>query len=761
MSWSNSSTIHRTKPTPPLELARLFVLCFYFLGLCLVSWSEAIAQNVDIRGIVTDDVSGERIPYANVVLLQTRYGASANNSGFYLIPAVPLGAYVLSVSAVGYQTKKISVTISEDQFTTFNIGLTEEAVRMREVTVTEDAQRTLTKVLPSVIVLDQRELKQIPMTVQEDAFRSLAILPGIVSTSDVTTQFYVRGGAGDQNLILLDGMRIYSPYHALGIFSIFDTDFIQNSTVYTGAFPAGYGGRLSSVVHLTSRDGRQTSPAAKAGVNLLSAKLAIEGPLTENIRFVTNARKSISSAPLTTILDRSAPIDFYDFFAKATFQRPDGSTKYGAVTFFSGDRLPPTTFEEAEYTWRNSVFGFSGSGLLTDRLYVSSIVYSSHFEARRLPAHSLLSPASSSVNDLTFRTDATVYTEAGSEYYFGFEFSFPSMEYRVVNSLDRPLLLRQTVADVSAWVRSNFTLASWIWDVGMHVDVASLLLNRSDYAIQPRLTGSLALDEIWRLKLAYGRFTQNVVTVNNEDDLITLFDAWIAVPDNIQAEHADHVVAGISGSLFSEIGLDVQAYFKQYGSLVSYNPDKLIPTDPDFIRGSGRSYGAEALLKYQRSDVEVLVSYALGWTTLSVQGQSYPPRHDRRHSVKTLTVYHVFEGFDLAARWDYGSGLPFTPTLAYYNRLDFRESFREPKFFETGQPYVALGEKNSRNLPPFHRLDLSAFWRFELGPLTCSIGASALNVYDRKNIFYFDRRTGRRVNSLRFFPSCQLTVEYR
>lgn len=720
------------------------------------------AQSADIRGIVTDSTTGEKIPFASVIIQNTALGASTNLAGFYLVPNIPPGTYTIAASSIGYRRKIETVSVRAGQALQLNFELAEEAVEMSEVVVTERAKRELREIQTSVQVMDQRDLKLVPVTVQEDVFRSIQVLPGIVSTSDVSSQFYVRGGAGDQNLILIDGMRIYSPYHALGIFSIFDSDIIQTSEVYTGAFPPGFGGRLSSVVNLVSRDGRKTGYAVRSNVNFLSSKLQMEGPVGDNIRFFTNARRSIPSSTFSKFISEDAPLSFYDIFAKVTMEGDGGNARYSGVAFLSGDEITFGRVTDADYQWRNSAFGVTGSGLLDKRIFVSAVAYGSSFEAFRDANSSKNNPAESKVKDFTVRANATLYTDSKDLYFFGFEFNFPSLEYKVVNNSGKEVVLRETLADVSSWFRVQLSSDLWQFDGGVHLDMTTLFRGTSAYWFQPRLNGSLALFHDWRLKLSYGRLTQYVITVNNEDDLISLFDAWIAVPDDLEPEHADHFVVGVGGSLISLLGVDLQAYYKDFRSLITYNRDKLVATDPDYVNGSGAAYGVEAMLRYEHPHVDLLGAYTLGWTSLRTGSLEYPPRYDRRHNLKLLGVLHPVRSLDVSVRWDVGSGLPYTPSIASYNRLAFTDVYRNPSLYETGNQYLALAEeKNSYRLPAYHRMDLAVVYRIDLDPIHIGIGASITNVYDRKNIFYFDRQTGQRINSLSFFPSAMLTLEYQ
>lgn len=757
-SWLPSGEYGRMiiRPGPNTALRSiLLLLCLLLAG------PSVVAQVHDLAGVVIDNQSGDPVPYARVTLCDRPGGTNANALGFFLLSGIPPGRVCLSVRALGYRDTLLVLPSVDAPTTSIRVALQAVPIEIGVVQITGAPSAPLVQVQPSAIVINQHELRSMPAVVQVDVFRSLAGLPGVVSTSDVSTQFYVRGGAGDQNAILLDGMRVYSPYHALGLFSIFDADLLREVTVYSGAYPAGYGGRLSSVVALSPRGGMSTMPAVNVTMNPLSAKLGVEGPIGSEVRVVTSGRRSISSAPMRRFLDRSAPFEFYDVFARVTRDPQNSTGSFAATMFLSGDRLRPTVREDAEYSWRNSVVGVRWSGLLADRLYVSSQLSSSGFSGSREPAASLLAPSTSSVSDLTFRTDATVYSEAGQEYLLGFEFSFPTLEYRLVNTLGRSLVQKKSLVNASTWGRSASTSGRWSWDAGVHIDAAALLLGRSVYAIQPRIALSYSLDELWKLKMAYGRYTQNEVTVNNEDDVLSLFDAWIAVPDDMPPEHADHVVVGLSGTAASNLGVDLETYFKRYGALLTYNPEKLVSTDPDFTNGSGHSYGAELTARYVGHAFDLSVSYALAWTRLSVAGITYHPRHDRRHSFKSMAIIGIVPGLEASGRWEYGSGLPFTPSLAYYNRLTYDNVFREPSLIELGEPYIALGAKNSSRLPGFHRLDVALSWRFKMGPLECGVSGSVINVYDRRNIFYVDRQTGRRVNSLGFIPTVQLSATLR
>ena len=747
---------HRTDERSTCLPSRVFA----FL-LLIVASVPLLAQGVDIRGVVSDSTTGEKIPFANIVLKNSNKGAASNIQGFYLVSNVRPGAYIVTVSSIGYQTKSRTINVLPGQSVVLNLELAPKAVEFSEIVVTDQAKRELTEINTSIHVLDQRDVKLVPTTVQEDIFRSIKILPGIVSTSDVNSQFYVRGGGGDQNLILLDGMKIYNPYHAFGIFSIFDSDIIKTTEVYTGAFPPGFGGRLSSVVNMTTRDGRANVVSGKANINFISSKLQIEGPLIGDATIVVSGRKSLFSNTFKDFLQKDVPLSFFDAFAKVTVE---GSAhgKYGFQTFFSGDDLKSSNPEEPDYFWRNDAVGFTASGLIQDRVYINAVGFENTFRARRDPKASKSgSPASTSVREVGVRANATMYTDSRDLYFFGFEFSFPTLEYNLINTYGTPRRLYSAFVETSTWFRYQASMGQLQMDGGFHVDVSSMFDRGAGISvIQPRLNVSYSLFEEWKAKASYGRFNQNIITVNNEDDVISIFDAWIRVPDELQPEQADHYVVGLEGNILPTLSMNVQSYFKSYGSLISYNRDKIDARDPDYVNGKGESYGFEALVRFGIPLLDVYAAYTLGWTTISSDGLTYPPRYDRRHNVNLLAVLHLLTDLDVTMRWEVGSGFPFTQTVGYYDRLGYGDIFRGWPFGETGKPYSILGPKNDSRLPSYHRLDASVTYTFTLNPIKGNVGVHIINVYDHRNIFYFDRQTGRQITMLPFFPSATLNLEY-
>jgi hypothetical protein len=726
-----------------------------------VCCQNTTAQTSDIYGVVTDSLTRQRIPFANIVVVGTNRGAASNNVGFYLIPKLPPGTYEVSASVMGYARAFKKVTLKPEESTELSFQLRATAIEGQEVVVEGSRKLAETGAVTSVHVLDKQDIKLIPVAAQQDLLQALRILPGIVSTSDVSSRFYVRGGAGDQNLFLLDGMRVYYPFHALGIYSVFNPNLVDNVEVYTGAFPPGFGERLSSVVNVFTRDGRADRLSARTDLNFLSSGAEVEGPAFANSSWLFDLRKSFFSQTLSNIVGQPLPVSFYDGMFKLSAQ-PGGIQKFDLTVLSSGDNLLSSSMTDPDYHWNNNGFALSGSQLPTSRVFVQWMFYGSAYSAERdAKSSTSITSASTSVTHYGLRTTATIYTGPHDLYFFGFEFGVPSLSYRFFNRMGIPMDLRSSFIDFSGWARYQTQLERLQLDVGLHAELVPLFEGESmKTELQPRINLGYELNGGWKVKASYGRFTQRMLTVGNEDDIISIFEGWIRVPVNLPPEQADHYVIGFSRNPIPSVSINSEAYYKKYRSLVIYNWDKTNVTEPDYVQGSGASYGIEVMLRSSFSWIDFYGTYALSWAEINNQAMVYYPRYDRRHHLNLMVVGRPLKGVSATLRWEFGSGFPYSQSVGYIGRPSLEDELPGEFEYAEGTPYMLLGPKNAARLPAYQRLDASVSYDFRLIGLDVSLGADVLNVYDNKNIFYFDRVTGQQVNMLPFYPSASLTVRY-
>ncbi|MBK7259616.1 MAG: carboxypeptidase-like regulatory domain-containing protein [Ignavibacteriae bacterium] len=714
----------------------------------------------DVRGIVSDSSNGERLIGVNVILKGTKRGATTNTSGFYTITNVPAGTHQLIISAVGYEPRAILFVVSRKEQITLSVRLTPQPVQTGEVVIQSAGISTLTERSASVHVMTPQEIRALPAIAQSDLLRSLQLLPGITSTSDVSAKFFVRGGASDQNQILLDGMKIHNPFHAFGLFSVLDPDLVRSAEVYTGAFPAGYGGRLSSVVNVTTKEGNLSKISGNATVNFLSGKLELDGPFADDNSWLVSGRTSLFSKTVNRLIPNAAPLSFYDLFVKGTMGTSTG--RLGFRGFISSDDVTPVPVDQPDHSWRNAAASLVLSGVADDRLYFDATVNYSYALNRRSPKPgSTVRPAMSRLDEFGVRVELTSFTENQNTFFEGFEIAFPTIQDSIFGYGVFPKEYKDSRVNWSAWTRYVGSWGDLGFDLGIHADAMLLFEGYAPYqGIQPRLTLSYDLGRTWSVKASYGTFTQDMITISNEDDLITLFDAWIFLPDNLRPELARHYVTGIEGNVIPGLAVSLQGYIKDYSSLTLYNPSKVYPADPDYLNGDGDARGIEALIRFASPIVDIYTSYAMSEVTVNAGTTSYAPRYDRRHTIKAVSTFHLFDGFDLTFRWDFGTGYPFTQNAGSYDRLSLTDIATNPFPFGIGTPSRTLGAKNAARLPAYYRWDAGITYRITFEGIRGTAGVSLINLSDHKNILYYDRATGKTDYMIPFFPTAQVSLDF-
>jgi hypothetical protein len=722
--------------------------------------SIAFAQKVDLRGIVSDSASGEKIPYATVRLEGAKRGAVTNNNGFFLIAGVPPGTYTIAAGSIGYQANVKQVRITGSGPITINFLLSSQPVEVKEVEVIGGRKSEISDISTSTHVLSQSNLMQVPVVGQSDLLRSIQILPGIVSTADVSSKFFVRGGAGDQNLIILDGLKIYNPFHAYGLFSIIDPEIVKSTEVYTGGFPAGYGGRLSSVVNIVSNDGNTSEVNGIAGMNFLSGSLQLEGPLPNNNSWIVSARKSLFKDGFNTFLKDPPPISFYDLFAKAKF----GGGEYGnyAVNLFVShdDILPPSDLEP-DHLWNTIASSLKISDLLQDRVYYETVISVNSFSMRRdSKLSAVVPPARSSLRDISIRTDLTMYTETEDLYFLGFEVSGITYAFDYATASQNKISITESNGEFWAWLRYQTRIGSIRIDAGIHSDMIGVVsASTLTTSLQPRINMSYTFENDWRAKVSVGVFTQRLMTLTNEDDITSLFEAWIMVPKEDEPQKAIHYTVGMEGNIADEISTSVQWYLKEYTSLALYNRDKKFASDPDYSRGTGMAYGMETMLRYRFGFMDLYLAYTLGKTSVTLGSVTYPPRYDRRHNLHILGLFRLGDSFDAAVQWEFGSGYAFSQTVGIYQRQTMTGLGRDSFLGEPGTGYMIIGEKNASRLPSYHRLDFTVTYRFHGTFFAGAAGVNIINVYDNRNILYYDRKTAQTLTMLPLLPSAFIKLQ--
>ncbi len=781
----------------PMQMKNLLIL------LLLASCNFILAQDFVIRGFVYDKSNGEPMPYEKVKLLKSDStlvaGAQTDLNGFFQIPKLQKGKYIVKVDIASYEISNINVDILPSKKiydTRFELVKREVIKEFKEIKLSADQQRKKTDPDVSKIRLDKKSLERIPSYgAESDVMNGLAVTPGVVTTGDQGGQLYVRGGTPIQNKILLDGMTIYNPFHSIGFYSIFETELVKNVDIYTGGFESKYGGRISSVMDITYRDGNRQKVEGKVSASPFLAKMVLEGPIGKKMgtsprtgSYIFSAKHSLLDYTSKTLYPEinqgnGLPFNFTDLYGKITLNSTDGS-KISAFAFYNTDSV---NYSVADLNWQAAGGGVNflmvpvGSPIFI-RGHVNGSSFNTTFQETGAEART------SSVGGFDLGFDFTYFLKNESEMNYGFNFNGFNTNFTTYNELQRKIEAVNFTTEIGAYVNFRKIWLRWVLQPGLRTQVYASL---GTVSIEPRLAVKYNVNEKFRLKMSGGRFSQNFTSASSDKDIVNLFNGLLSAPTNVQEnfvnefqqvkntknglQYAWHAIVGGEYDLTRNISVNIEGYYKYFSQLSNINQNKLYEDiaqfatiddvfKKDFILESGQSYGIDILVKYNKDRLFLWGVYSLGKSTRWDGFISYYPVFDRRHNVNLVGSYLLGndKSYEISVRWNLGSGLPFTPTSGYYQLQNFQGGVTTDYVNENPDEVATLlGDFNSKRLPYYHRLDVTGKKRIKFKNKTeMEIVISVTNVYDRNNIFYVNRITGEEIYQFPVLPSFGVNYKF-
>lgn len=731
--------------------------------LIFISINFSYAQEYGrLRGFLTDSTSGEVLAFGNVYIKDVNLGTSTNERGIFLISKIPANSkYDVTFSFVGYKSKVLQIFIEPDKITQVYVKLVPLSIELQ--TVEKVGEKVIEKNSTDIGLerISVKELEFMPKGVETDVMRSLQTLPGVHTTGDISARYYVRGGTGDQNLVLLNGITLYNPFHSLGLFSVIDPEMINSVEFYKGGFTAEYGGRISSVLDVVSKDGNKRRFGVKAGASFLTAKGLVEGPIP-NGSFLLSGRRSYSNKILKKFLnDQVVPIDFYDLSFKLNYSNPD-LWRDGKFVFFgmmSNDELDYNDPFKGNYKWDNNLFGFEWLQVYDISLFSRIAVSFSRFDGEVIPNLSSLKPKKNEVRDLDFSIDFNLVSDTKDELGIGLNFKSLNAKLFSVNERGAETDIDDFAGNFSLYAKYRFLrFDNFGVDIGSRINLAGLSDN-GDLFLEPRISATYSMFPFLKFKGAWGIHLQEVTTVSDEDEIISIFEPWIIIPEYLNPISAINYTGGFDIDFTDKISLGVEGYFKIIKNLPVINHEKTLSFEPDLISARGESYGWEFNLKYNTEQISITSAYTLSWAYKEIDDYIYFPKYDSRHTLNLSLEYNLGDGWIASTVWNYSSGLPFTELVGYYDKYYLQDPFGQSLHRGNYSSYLILGDKNLGRLPEYHRLDISLSKLFSLYGVNFAIDVSAINVYNRKNIFYYERDTGEQVNMLPFLLTATIRIE--
>ena len=760
------------------------------LALLLVSFS-GIAQYGTVRGFVYERESGEPVIFTNVYFKGTSIGAATDVNGYFVISRIPPGSYTLLVTSMGHDSLQMPLSIKANEVVTKNLYLDPSAVQLEAVQITARREEAQTETRTSVLKITPRQIKQLPtFGGQADLAQYLQVLPGVIFTGDQGGQLYIRGGPPIQNKVLLDGMTIYNPFHSIGLFSVFDTDILRNVDVYTGGFNAEYGGRISSIMDLTTRDGNRSRFAGKVDASTLGAKLLLEGPLVKlddknpddfSASFILSVKNSYlaqSSKLLYSYIDSDGlPYNFLDIYGKLSLSAGSSSR----INFFGFKFQDDVNYRlVSEFNWDTYgggmnflvIPGKSPALLEGTASYSNYAITLNEADGR---------PRSSEINGFNVGL-AFTYFLGKNHVKYGIESLGFVTDFSFFNDLGWRINQKQNTTELATYVKYHHSVGKFLFEPGFRVQWYASLTELSP---EPRLAIKYNTTNHLRFKLAAGLYSQNLLSGTSDRDVVNLFYGFLSGPENLPREFdgreithklqkARHLIVGLEYDITDNLLLNLETYIKDFNQLTNLNRDKLYEDVPanadkperlrkDFIIETGVAKGVDMSLKYDHKGIYLWAVYSLTYVDRFDGIISYFPHFDRRHSVNLVATYQFGKNnsWEISSRFNYGSGFPFTQSQGYYERLPFDDGIFTDYTRINGQLGILYADLNQGRLSDYHRLDFSIRHIAKFGKHSkLETTASVTNAYDRNNVFYQDRITGERIDQLPVMPSLGISLSF-
>jgi hypothetical protein len=771
-----------------MQKIKSVILLFLFV-------SVACAQTASIRGFVYLKETGEPVIFTNVYLKGTTYGVATDENGYFSITKVPPGTYNLTITYLGYDSIQESITLKAGEILTKKLYLNKSVLQIGEVEISSKRTDKQTEVKVSEITITPKEIKQLPTVGGEpDLAQYLQILPGVIFTGDQGGQLYIRGGSPIQNKVLLDGMVIYNPFHSIGLFSVFDAEIIRNADVYTGGFGAEYGGRISSIMDITTRDGNKKRMAGNFSVSPFGVKGLLEGPLKKqsetrgsSTSFMLSAKHSYldkSSKVIYSYVDSAGlPFKYTDLYGKISMNSPNGS-KLNLFGFNFRDKVKYQAL--SDFSWNS--YGVGSNFLLVPAaspvLVEGNFAYSSYQVDMK---EELRQPDSSRISGFNLGLNFT-YFQGKNEIKYGLEVLGFKTTFQFYNSVNRKIEQVENTTEIAGYFKYKIIAAhqKLLIEPSIRLHYYASLQN---FSPEPRLGVKYNVNERLRFKFAGGFYSQNLISASSDRDVVNLFYGFLSGTDNLQQsfteedgtvrpvkhklQKANHLIGGVEYDLFKNIEVNIEAYRKNFTQLTNINRNKLYDDNSDasipdvqkkdFIIETGKAQGIDFLIKYDYKKLYVWVVYSLGFVDRWDGTQSYNPHFDRRHNTNLVVAYNFGkkQDWEIDVRWNFGSGFPFTQTAGFYPNNTFSGGINTNYTTTNGNLGILYGELNQGRLPVYHRLDINVKKKFTLSENSkMEVSAGATNVYNRENIFYFDRVQYKRVNQLPIMPSLSMNWSF-
>ena len=714
----------------------------------LFTFLQLNAQSGIISGFISDSSSAEALIGANVILQETGQGMATDINGYYIIQDITPGDYVLMVSYVGFKLKKEKLKISDGQSIKLDISLSEDVVELTQIEVTAEQIQRKSNIQPSKINLSPRMMKAAPALAEPDLFRTIQALPGVLTTSEFSTGLVIRGGNTDQNLILLDGVTVYNPSHLGGIFSNFIVDGVKEAELIKGAYNAEYGGRLSAVLNIISREGNQKKFEGKANLSLLSAQATIEGPFYKGA-WVFSGRRTY----FDKIFQNVPTIPPYYFYDIQSHIYTDLTSKDRlSLSFYNGvDDLLFDTFGLTG-RWGNRTVSAQYRRVFSEKLIGNFLYANSLFFTEFGLGGSNGLVSDNQIDDATVAANFSWFKSSESTLKFGAQIK--NLGFLYTNSFNDSLQfeINTKPKEFANYIKLKYSVSKrLILEPGLRINLYDVY---SD-SIFPDLRFGMKylLNDNRYLNFSVGNYHQFIATFQ-DDYNPNILDQWIAVDNSVSPAKSSQIVLGYEEYIKDLYKIQVEGYYKDIKNLFTFEESRATTDEAisdsvlsDIVTPSdGYAYGLELFAQKMSGRLSGWLAYTFSVSRKSMNSifyeneEEYYNSWDRTHSFSALGNYIFNNKWDMNWKLSLQSGQAYTPIIGYYNQI-LPEG--------PDEVYRTIpGTRNSARYSPYSRLDLGIVYHTKLFGSKMDIYVQVINILNRKNIFRKSYNVGSTYNGL-------------
>ena len=736
------------------------ITTIFFLLIAIISIAQ---EKYTISGFVQDASSGENLIGVSIYDKETYKGTASNQYGFYSL-TIEEGDYVIIYSFIGYKSITKNIKLNNDL--RLNIALTNNAIMTEEVIVTGDRlDKNISSSNMSQAKIEVDNIKQLPVILGEvDILKSAQLLPGIQSGGEGNSGLYVRGGGPDQNLILLDEAVVYNAAHLFGFFSVFNADAIKDINIIKGGMPAEYGGRLSSVLDITMKDGNNKKYEAAGGIGLLSSRLTIEGPVQKDkSSFIVSGRRTYIDVLSKPFLNNDNAFSgsgyyFYDLTTKVNYKISDKDRLY-LSGYFGRDVFSFNNSDNGigiEIPWGNATTSLRWNHLFNDKLFMNtSLIFSDYRFEFNIAQSEFELKIFSGINDWNTKVDFLYQPNQRHTIKFGSNYTYH--EFTPGNASGRSgevvfepdEIFKQYSNEGALYLSDDFEVsealkihAGFRYSSFQHSGYISFrdyvkndfTGNKNNYRhIEPRLSFRYRLNTSSSIK---GAYTQNYQYIHlaSTSSVSLPTDLWVPSSAGIEPKFADQYALGYFKNLKDNMyETSVEAYYKEMTNLLEYK-EGVLPedntnssSDDAFAFGDGDSYGIELLIKKNKGKTTGWIGYTLSKTTRYFNevndGIAFPAKYDRRHDLSITATHKLTDKWTLSSVFVYATGNAIT--------------LPNERYVIGENVYTEFTSRNGFRMDPYHRLDIGATYTpKKKKKFQSSWNFSIYNLYSRKNPYF-------------------------